>query len=137
MSIETFRGAVQAELETWLAANHPTLAVQWDNAETIDQTTVGSMWLDVRVKFDGGRNVGIGDQARALGRDRGTINTNLYVKVGEGTTAADQIVDGLRELLRNRRLGGATLEFPFFSPLPDLLGWRQWGLRTPFRLDSA
>jgi hypothetical protein len=137
MSIETFRGAVQAAIEQWQQDNYPNLPVQWDNSAPLDQSAVGTMWLDVRVRPDGGGNVGIGDRARALGRDRGTINTHLYVKVGEGTATADQIIESLRELLRNRRLGGGTLEFPVFSSLPDLLGWRQWGLRTPFRLDSA
>lgn len=135
MSIEAFRGAVQDEISTWMTANYPSVPVQFENADALNQDTAGAMWLDVETKFFGGGNVTMGGRPR--GRDHGTVNTNLYVKEGEGTLASGPIVEGLRELLRNRVIGGATLSFPAYAAPPAALGWRQYGLKTPFRIDSA
>lgn len=135
MTIETFRGAVQSAVTTWMSANYPSVPLQLENADALDQDAVGVMWLDVEIKFFGGGNVTMGGRPR--GRDHGTVNTNLYVKEGEGTLASDAIVEGLRELLRNRSIGGGVLSFPAYGAPPAALGWRQYGLKTPFRIDSA
>lgn len=135
MSTTDFRSAVQGEITAYMAANHSAIPIQWDNAEPLNQDKAGAIWLDVEVKFQDAKNVTTGGRPR--GRDIGVVTTNVYLKVGEGTAAGDAVVEGLRELLRNRRLGGGTLEFPIRTDPPPRLGWRLMGLKTPFRLDSA
>jgi hypothetical protein len=115
--------------------NYPAVPVQWENGPPLDQDTCGPLWLDVSVKVLTGKNVTSG--VRARGRENGVISTNLYVKAGEGLQQADAIVEGLRELLRNCRVGGGVLFFPVRGNPPQMLGWYQLALKTPFYLDSA
>jgi hypothetical protein len=135
MSTQSFRAAVVADIKAWMQANHPTVPVSWENGPPMDKDAAGTVFLDVEIRWHDAENVTVGTRPR--GRDTGVIATNVYVKQGEGTLAADQLVDGLRELLRNRRLGGGALEYPRRSTSPPMLGWHRAGLLTPFTLDSA
>jgi hypothetical protein len=134
MSTEAFRGAVNALIKDWMDANHSSIDVVYENGPAADQDKISSPWLDVSIRWHDGRNVALGGRGR--GRDYGVLVTNVYTKEGEGSQASDQLVDGLRELLRNRNVGGGRLEFPARNPSPPLLGWYRAGLQTPFTIDS-
>lgn len=135
MSTEAFRAGVVTLIKDWMAANHPTVPVAWENGPAMDQDKVGPVWLDVEVRWLDGDNVTVGERPR--GRDLGAVATTVYHRLGSGTQKPDKIIDGLRELLRNRRAGGGRLEFPRRSArTPPALGWYRAGLLTPFTLDS-
>lgn len=135
MSTGSFASAINAEIAQWMAANHPSVPVAWENGPAIDQDAVGPIWLDVQIVWQGGKSVTTGTRPR--GRDYGVVRTTVYTRDGEGTAQTDEIVDGLRELLRSRRLGGAILDYPVRDrTTPPVLGWHRAALFTPFTLDS-
>ena len=130
-----FRQAVNAEIETWRVANHPTIFAAYENGPTPDEATVGPIWIDCDIRWYSARLASMG--VRPLGRHAGTILTNVYFRDAEGTGPVDAMLDEIKELLRARRLGGAVLSMPARTISTDFHGWYKSGLLTPFTLDDA
>lgn len=136
MSTEAFRAAVVTVIKGWLDTNHPDIDAVYENGPAPDQEQISSPWVDVCIKWDDAENVTTG--LRPRGRDYGLVVANVFTREGEGTQKRDQLIDGLRELLRNTRVGGGVLNYPRRSSTPaPLLGWDRAGLQVPFYLDTA
>lgn len=133
MTYEELRSWLQTSVDTWRAANYPDLPVFYENAEVPNQESVGPIWLDVCLRFTGGKAMTVG--TRPMGRDTGNLSLSVYHRQGEGTQLADQIRDSLREHFRtHNRVGTAALDYPIPAlATPAFLGWHKTGLLIPFR----
>lgn len=131
-STETFRALVFGELQTWAAANFPTLPVVYENGPVPDEDTIGPIWLDVELRWYGAVIASVGANPRA--RDTGAVVINCFYREGAGTRQPDQILDSLRTLLTGRRLGEGTLWAPQRASPTNLRGWRKAGVSIPFSL---
>ena len=130
-----FRQAVNAEIETWRLATHPTVFAAYENGPVPDESVVGPIWIDCDIRWYAAKVAAMG--ARPMGRHTGTILTNVYYRAAEGTGPVDAMLDEIKELLRTRRLGGAVLMMPARTISTDFQGWYKSGLLTPFTLDDA
>ena len=130
-----FRQAVNAEIETWRLATHAAVPAFYESGPVPDEATVGPLWIDCDIRWYSAQLASMG--TRPLGRHTGTILTNVYFRAAEGTGPVDAMLDEIKELLRNRRLGGAVLKMPARTISTDFMGWFKSGLLTPFTLDDA
>lgn len=133
MSTKDFRALVSTEIVAWAAANYPTLPVIYENGPVPDEDKIGSIWLDVEVRWYGGRPLGLGQ--KSAGRHSGAISASVYCRDASGTGQADDILDSLSTLLRSRRLGSSIVSFPQRTVPTNLKGWYKTGLLFPFTLD--
>jgi len=133
MNTKDFRAAVFGAIQTWGAANFPTLPIVWENGPVPDEDKIGAIWLDVEIRWYGGRPLGIGNVVS--GRHSGAISLQVYSREARGTGASDDVVDSLESLLKNQRMGTAALSFPQRTVPTNLRGWYKTGLLVPFTLD--
>lgn len=132
MSTKAFRAAVAAEIQTWAAANYPTLPVVYENGPSADEDSIGPIWLDMEIRFYGGNVASFGETPRM--RQTGAISLQVYYKESNGTGLSDEIADSLCSLLQARRMGGAVLLAPQRTVPSHLNGWYRTGVLLPFTL---
>jgi hypothetical protein len=135
VATEQFRKDAQETLATWLADAFPDVQAFYENGPMADESTVGPLWIDCTIRWYGAKFVTVGGRPR--GRHTGVFATNVYHREGEGTALPDQVLDAIKELLRGRRLGSATLYMPQRTIPTVVNGWHKVGLITPFTLDDA
>lgn len=133
MNTKDFRAAVFSAIQTWGAANFPTLPIVWENGPVPDEDKIGPIWLDVEIRWYGGKSLGIGNVIS--GRHSGAVSVQVYTRGAQGTGASDDVVDSLETLLKNQRLGTSILGFPQRTVPTNLRGWYKTGLLVPFTLD--
>ena len=133
MNTQQFRAAVFGALETWGAADFPSLPLVFENGPVPDEDKIGPIWLDMEIRWYGSHVSSVGERPRL--RDTGALALNVFHKDAAGTLLPDQILDALTELLRCKRLGSALLEAPQRSMPTNLRGWYRVGLLVPFYLD--
>lgn len=131
-STQTFRALVFGEIQTWAAANFPTVPVVYENGPVPDQDTIGPVWLDVSLRWYGAAIASLGAAPRT--RDTGALSVNCFYREGFGTQVPDQIIDSLRTTLAGRRLGSGTLWAPQRTAPTNLNGWMKTGIVLPFSL---
>lgn len=134
MNTKEFRAAVFGELQTWGAANFPTLPIIYENGPVPDEDKIGSIWLDCEVRWYGSTGLSLGSLP-FTGRYTGTISTQVYYRSAQGTGAVDDIIDSLETLLKTRRIGTSIVQFPQRTVSTNLRGWYKAGLLFPFTLD--
>lgn len=135
MNTKDFRAAVVERILTWASTDYPTLPVVTENGPRPDENTIGKIWLDCEIRFYSGQNISIG--FKPMGRMTGAVSAQVYFREGEGTGLPDDIVDGLIDLLKNFRVGSATLEYPQRVVPTNFQGWYKTGILVPFQLDGA
>lgn len=134
MNTKQFRAAVFGEIETWGAANFPTIPIIYENGPVPDEDKIGLIWIDTEVRWYGGQNLGLGALPN-VGRYTGTISTQVYYRAAQGTGLVDDVIDSLETLLRSRRIGTSIVQFPQRTVPTHLRGWYKSGLLFPFTLD--
>lgn len=132
MTSKEFRAAVFSEIQTWAAANYPTLPVLYENGPTPDEDKIGPMWLDVELRWYGGSVASVGTTPRM--RQTGAISAMCFYRTGEGTEEPDGIIDSLGAYLQVRRLGAGILEAPQKTVPTHLRSWFKTGMFLPFTL---
>lgn len=133
MTPREFRAAVFAEVQTWAAANFPALPIIYENGPVPDEDKIGTIWLDIEMRWYGGTLATIGE--KPLTRMTGAVSASCFYRTGEGTDQSDLVIDSLCEYLQARRLGGAgVLEAPQRTFPTNLRGWYKTGMLLPFRL---
>lgn len=137
MTKTQFRSWVETQVDTWRAANYPTLPVFYENGENPDQGKVGALWLDVEIGYRGGVAAAVGGRAPA--RLSGNVRLMAYMKQGGGMQAGEAVLDSLLDHFRtNRRAaGGVMLDVPVPHSAPPMLGWQKAGWLVPFKVDVA
>lgn len=128
-----FRAAVFGEIQTWAAANFPTLPIIYENGPVPDEDKIGPIWLDVEVRWYGARPLALGEGGS--GRHSGAISANVFYREASGTGLADDVIDSLELTFRTRRIGSAIVNFPQRTVPTNLKGWYKTGLLFPFTLD--
>jgi len=131
---KTFKSAVAAELAAWTLASAPTTDIVYENGPVKGEQEISSPWVDMEVRFYGGRPATTGD--RPMGRHTGAVALSVYTRQGDGTGDADTLVDSLIERFRTRYLGGGSLAFPQRMTPTTLKGWHKVGVLIPFTLDT-
>ncbi len=132
MTPKEFRAAVFGEVQAWAAASFPTLPVLYENGPTPDEDKIGTIWLDVELRWYGGIVASIGTPVRT--RKTGAVAAMCYYRTGEGTDAPDSVIDSLGEYLQARRLGAGVLEAPQPTVPTNIRGWHKTGIFIPFTL---
>ena len=132
MSTKDFRAAVTLEIQTWAAANFPTLPVIYENGPVPDEDKIGQIWLDLELRFYGGSVAAFGTTPRM--RQTGAISAQVYYKESSGTGLSDDIVESLTTLLQARRIGGAVVLAPQRTVPTHMRGWYRTGILLPFIL---
>lgn len=133
MTSKEFRAAVFGEVQTWAAANYPTIPIIYENGPTPDEGSIGPIWLDVELRWYGGSPASIGPNARM--RSTGALSVMCFYRAGEGTGQPDDLIDSLSEFLQARRLGAGILEAPQRTVPTNLRGWFKTGMFLPFTLN--
>lgn len=134
MATEQFRSDVQATLEAWRLDAFPDIPAFFENGPLPDEATVGPIWIDVAIRWYGGKFVTVGERPR--GRHTGVVSTNVFYREREGTALLDRVIDSIKELMRARRFGPAVLYMPQRTIATEVDGWHKTGLITPFTLDD-
>lgn len=132
MTPKEFRAAVFAEVQTWALANFPTMPILYENGPTPDEGAMGSMWLDIEMRWYSASVAAIGTPPRM--RHTGAVSAMCFYRTGEGTDAPDSVIDSLSEYLQARRLGAGVLEAPQRTVPTKLRGWHKTGIFLPFVL---
>lgn len=132
MTPKEFRAAVFAEVQAWAAANAPTVPVLYENGPTPDEDAIGSIWLDIELRFYSGSIASVGTNPRM--RHTGALSIMCFYRAGEGTDAPDTLIDSISEYLQVRRLGAGILEAPQRTVPTDIRGWFKTGVFIPFTL---
>jgi len=132
MTPKEFRSAVFAEIQSWAAANYPTLPVIYENGPVPDEDKIGPIWLDVEMRWYGGSVASVGTTPRM--RQTGALSAMCFYRTGEGTDSPDSVIDSLSEYLQVRRLGSGILEAPQKTVPTNLRGWYKTGMFLPFTL---
>lgn len=133
MNTKDFRAAVFGAIQTWGAASFPTLPIVWENGPVPDEDQIGPMWLDVEIRWYGGKSLGIGNVVS--GRHSGVVSAQVFTRSAQGTGVSDDVIDSLETLLKNQRMGTAVLSFPQRTVSTDFRGWHKTGILVPFTLD--
>jgi hypothetical protein len=133
MNTKEFRAALFADIVAWGAAAFPAMPLIFENGPVPDENSIGQIWLDCEVRWYGAKNVSMGVTPR--GRHSGAVSTQVFYRQAAGTGQADDVVDSLETLLKNKRLGAGQLQFPQRTAPTHLKGWYKTGLLTPFYLD--
>ncbi len=131
---KSFRAGVVSELLAWRAAQAATTDVVYENGPVKGELEISSPWVDMEVRFYSASEVTVGD--RPIGRHSGAVALAVYTRDGDGTGAADDLVDSLIEHFRSRRIGGGVLRFPQRLTPSDGKGWHKVGVLIPFTLDT-
>jgi len=131
---KAFRAAVNTALQDWAIAPG-AVPIFFENGPQPDLANVGDVWVDTEVRFYGASTAALGE--RPMGRATGALVVRVFVREGEGTGRADDLMDQLEELFRPRRLGGARFDFPERLTPTQHLGWHKVGILAPFSLDRA
>lgn len=126
--------SVTEAIITWRDASFPTLQIVTENQPQIDESAMSPIWLDVEFRWYGAKEITI--EARPVGRHSGALSCQVYVKEGEGTALASQVLDSLNEAFRSRRVGGGVTKFGQRSVPNTALGWYRTGLFFPFTYDE-
>ena len=132
MTPKEFRAAVFGEIQTWAAANYPVMPVLYENGPVPDEDKIGSIWLDIELRWYGGSIASVGTNPRM--RQTGAVSAMCYYRTGEGTDEPDSVIDSLSEYLQARRLGAGILEAPQRTVPASLRGWFKTGMFLPFTL---
>lgn len=122
-----------AEIEAWRAANFPGVDAVYENGPAPEESKISSPWLDVEIVWYGGALTSVGSPAN--GRLTGAVAVRCFTREGEGTAAAESILDSLTPVLSSLRVAGANLSFPQHNTPTRALGWYKRGLLFPFKLD--
>jgi hypothetical protein len=134
MSTKDFRAAVTGAIRDWGAASFPSMPIIYENGPIPDEDKIGPIWLDIEIRWYGARPLAMGQVTS--GRDSGVISAQVYYRDASGTGLTDDVVDSLRALMKNQRLGGAVVSFPQRTTPSNLKGWYKTGLFFPFTLDT-
>lgn len=132
MTPKEFRSAVITEIHAWASANFPTVPVIYENGPVPDESNIGSVWLDVEVRWYGAHNATLGEVPRV--RHTGAVSVNCFYRSGEGTDQPDSIVDSVSDHLQNRRLAAGVLEAAQRTVPTNFRGWYKTGTLVPFML---
>jgi hypothetical protein len=135
MTTEEFTAAVISRVLAWRDADRPGLPVITENAPVPDENTIGMMWIDLEMRWYGGKNISMG--AIPLGRHTGAASVNVFYREREGTGVAGAVTDQLINLLKNVRFGAGRLEFPQKVVPTSIRGWYKTGVLVPFYLDAS
>lgn len=131
---KAFRGAVVSELLAWQSASAPTTDVVYENGPVKGENEISSPWVDMEVRFYGASEATVGE--RPMGRHSGAVALAVFTRNGDGTGAADALIDSLIEHFRSRRVGGGVLKFPQRLTPSLARGWHKVGVLIPFTLDT-
>lgn len=134
MSTKDFRAAVFGAIQSWAAANYPTVPVIYENGPTPDEDTIGDTWIDCEVRWYGARTLGIGSLP-LTGRHSGAVSTQVYRRSAQGTGVVDDILESLTTALKSQRIGGGLIYYPQRTVSTNFKGWYKSGLLFPFTLD--
>lgn len=133
MSTKDFRSAVFAEIDTWQKTHFPTIPAVYENGPVPDEDRIGPAFLDVSIRWYGSTTLSIGESKK--GRHRGVISVLFFMREGQGTATADEVLDHLSKHLSHRHLGQSTVYFPEHYTPTNFRGWYKVGLMFPFTLD--
>lgn len=135
MTTEEFRAAVTARILAWQAANFTSLPVITENGPVPDENSIGSIWLDLELRWYGGQNISMG--VKPMGRHTGAISAQVFYQPSEGTAKPGTIIDSLIANLANVSLGAGQLQFPQRTVPTTLKGWYKSGVLVPFYLNAS
>jgi len=133
MSTEAFERAATQEVLDWLAIHCPGVPLVVENGPIPDRNGLQE-FVDLQFRYYGAVDITVG--TRPIVRDTGVISLRHYAREQTGTGRTRQVVEGLREHLRARRLGGAAIFAPQRTTGAPAKGWYSSGLLAPFKLDT-
>lgn len=134
MNTKQFRAAVFGEFLSWGSTNYPTLPIIYENGPAPDEDKIGSIWLDLEVRWYGSIPLGIGEVSSV--RHTGAVSASVFYRASAGTGQVDDILDSLMANMKLRRLGSAIIKPPQRTVPTNLKGWYKSGLLFPFVLDA-
>lgn len=121
-------------IDTFMTATYPDIVVMYENGPEIDDESVGSIFMDVSIRFYSANPAEVGPHART--RHTGAIAVDVYAKQATGTALAGQLLQGISHTLRRKRLGPGLTRATQRTVPDTIKGWYKSGTLTPFTADE-
>lgn len=129
--------AVRKEIQAHFASNFDGVTsdkIAWDNVSFTPEE--GESWVRFSVQNNLSNYVSIGGPSVKV-RKFGIVFVQIFVPQGQGTLAADQIVDKVSNVLEAEQLSsGCTLQETSVQNVGNINGWYQVNTSTPFYYDE-
>jgi hypothetical protein len=123
-----------ATLVSGALADWPDLFVQWDNADTLDLSRVGSLALRVDYYWDDAAQTTLG--AAPLHRTTGSVYFTLLAKEGQGVKEALRLADDLTQKTKFRNIEGLVTTLLSPGRRERRNGWLSQEFLLSFYFDS-
>lgn len=124
------RDALVTYIDAEWKSTYPTVKVFYENTIKINLDSVGPVFLRVVIEFVDSIRQGIDPSPNT--RSYGDILLQVFCKDGQGTRDALAKIGYLRDLLKYRDVGGATLDCPRVRGTKTSNGWTSQELVVPF-----
>ena len=124
------RDALVGYIDTAWKDTYPSVEVFYENNIKINLDSVGSVFLRVVIEFVDSMRQGIDPVPNT--RSYGNVLLQVFCKDGQGTRDALSKIGYLRDLLKYRDVGGATLDCPRVRGSKTNNGWTGQELIVPF-----
>lgn len=134
MTFDDARAAIYARLKTAMDASHAGVPVLYENRLLIDWDTQAAPFVAAELQLNDGEQAALGPTPPI--RYRGGFYLQVWVKEGEGTKVALQILTTLANTFKTAKFSGITTMAPRPLPGTPFKGWYVHGLRVPFYFDD-
>ena len=124
------RDALVGYIDTAWKDTYPSVEVFYENTIKINLDSVGSVFLRVVIEFVDSMRQGIDPVPNT--RRYGNVLLQVFCRDGQGTRDALSKIGYLRDLLKYRDVGGATLDCPRVRGSKTNNGWTGQELIVPF-----
>ncbi len=121
--------ALRESIETRMADNWSTTEVAYEN---VPFTPPAGPWVRLQINLGEGGSMGILGSAVTV-RDQGVISLQVFVPEGQGSKAANDLVDALITIYEHQRFDGITTYTASPRAAGITNGWHQTNITIPFR----
>lgn len=135
MKFEDARAAIFARLNTYWAAAHPTIPVDYENRMQVDLATQVPPFITCELALNDGAQVSI--EAAPVVRYAGAIYLAVWVREGGGSKQALELLGELSDQFKTTRFSGVTTQAPRPLPAQHKVGWLAYAVRVPFWFDDT
>lgn len=108
--------------------------VEYENHETIDPSVRSTPYVALALRFTSNEQISFNPTPRT--RQRGAVQTDIYVKQGKGSKEAYIIANAIETLFARKSV--SNIEFGTPTTLTPVMvnGWFRLTIRSPFFFDS-